>query len=98
MYAYINGTVEEKGTDYAVIETGGVGYMLYCSKTTLDAVTLGNEHKLYAHFAVSQDNVALYGFYDADERTMFRELISVSRIGAKIALAILSHMLAYPNF
>lgn len=92
MYAFINGTVDEIGTDYAVIETGGVGYMLFCSKYTLDQLNLGSVHKLYVHMAVSQDNVALYGFSDTDERAMFRELISVSRIGSKIALATLSKL------
>lgn len=92
MYAFIKGTVDEIGTDYAVLETGGVGYMLFCSKTTLDELSLGSVHKLYVHQAVSQDNIALYGFSDTSERTMFRELISVSRIGSKIALSVLSHL------
>ena len=50
----------------------------------------GKTAKLFVHFHLSQDSVALYGFFDAEERAMFRKLISVSRIGPKVALAVLT--------
>ena len=92
MYAHIKGTVEEIGTDRAVIEAGGVGYELFCSQATLRHLRAGQEHKLYAHhhLSLAQDVMALYGFESKDERAMFRRLISVSRIGPKLALAVLS--------
>ena len=57
---------------------------------TLKRLCEGKTAKLFVHFHLSQDSVALYGFFDAEERAMFRKLISVSRIGPKVALAVLS--------
>lgn len=92
MYSHIRGTVEEIGTDRAVIEAGGVGYELICSQATLRCLRPGREHKLYVHFHVSlsQDVMALYGFESKEERTMFRRLIAVTRVGPKLALSVLS--------
>ena len=78
------------GADRAVIDAGGVGYELFCSRTTLSRLSTGKSAKLYAHMNLSQDAVALYGFHNDEERQMFRRLISVSRIGPKMALAALS--------
>lgn len=90
MYAYIKGTIAEKGTDYVISDVSGVGYMICCSSKTLNKVTLGSEAKLYTYFHVADDANTLYGFYTQDERDMFKKLISVSRIGRKIALGTLS--------
>ena len=90
MYSHIKGIVDELGADRAVIDAGGVGYELFCSKNTLKELALGKAAKLFAHLNISQDAVALYGFYTDDERAMFRKLIGVSRIGPKLALAALS--------
>lgn len=90
MYAHIKGNVEEIYADRVVIEAAGVGYELVCSKMTLKRLCEGKTAKLFVHFHLSQDSVALYGFFDAEERAMFRKLISVSRIGPKVALAVLS--------
>ena len=90
MYAHIKGNVEEIYADRVVIEAAGVGYELVCSKMTLKRLCEGKTAKLFVHFHLSQDSVALYGFFDAEERAMFRKLISVSRIGPKVALAVLT--------
>ncbi|MBR4635144.1 MAG: Holliday junction branch migration protein RuvA [Clostridia bacterium] len=90
MYSHIRGKVEEIGADRAVIEAAGVGYELFCSRATLSRLLEGKEARLFTHFNISQDAVALYGFYTDEERTMFRRLIGVSRIGPKLALAALS--------
>lgn len=94
MYAHIKGTVEEIAQDRAVIEAGGVGYELQCPQSTLRALRPGREHRLYVHFhlSLSQDVMALYGFETKEERAMFRRFLSVSRIGPKIALAVLSNL------
>jgi len=94
MYAFIRGTVEEKGIDRAVIEAAGVGYELLCSDTTLRTLSLGAQAKLLTHFNIAQDSVALYGFATAAERSMFRRLIAVTRVGPKLALAVLSKLSA----
>lgn len=94
MYAYIKGNVDYTGVDRAVIEAVGVGYELICSKRTLDTLRVGSEAKLYTHFHLAQDVAALYGFASEDERAMFRKLITVSRIGPKVAISVLSAMSA----
>ena len=81
MYAYIKGIVDEKGIDRAVVEAAGVGYELLCPDSTLREITTGKETKLLAHFNITQDGVALYGFYTKEEREMFRRLIAVNRVG-----------------
>ncbi len=90
MYYHIRGLVTEIGADRAVIDACGVGYELICSKPTLSSLTVGKEAKLLTHFNIAQDAVALYGFKTEDERTMFRKLIGVTRIGPKVAIQTLS--------
>ena len=90
MYAHIHGTADAVLPDRCVIEAGGVGYELLCSSNTLRQGLPGREVKLLTHFHLAQDAVALYGFYTEAERAMFRKLISVSRIGPKVALNVLS--------
>ncbi|MBO4848735.1 MAG: Holliday junction branch migration protein RuvA [Clostridia bacterium] len=90
MYAHIKGTVDTVLADRAVIEAAGVGYELFCSSNTLRSLLPGRTAKLFTHFHLAQDAVALYGFGTESERSMFRKLISVSRIGPKVALSVLS--------
>ena len=92
MFAHIRGIVDELAPDRAVIEAGGVGYELQCSTATLKALQTGAEAKLYVHFHLAQDAVSLYGFASTQERAMFRRLIGVTRVGPKLALAVLSHL------
>ncbi|MBR6006290.1 MAG: Holliday junction branch migration protein RuvA [Clostridia bacterium] len=90
MYSHIRGTVEEIGADRAVIDAGGVGYELICSRMTLSKLTQGKQAKLLAHLNIAQDAVALYGFHSEEERAMFRKLLGVTKIGPKVALSCLS--------
>lgn len=92
MFAHIRGMVDEVGPDRAVIEAAGVGYELQCSAATLKTLKAGGQAKLLVHFHLSQDAVALYGFAAAEERAMFRRLIAVTRVGPRLALAVLSHL------
>lgn len=94
MYAFIRGTVEEIAPDRAVLEAGGVGYELFCSAKTLDTLTRGKEARLYTHFYLAEGVMALYGFAEKTERAMFRRLIGVTRVGPKLALAVLSKLTA----
>lgn len=92
MYAYIRGIVAETAPDRAVLEAGGVGYELFVSKKALDRLVMGEEAKLFAHLHLAEGVQALYGFYSTQERDMFRRLISISRIGPKLAMSVLSVM------
>lgn len=92
MYSYIRGIIDEIDTSRAVIEANGVGYELICSKRTLASLSIGKEAKLLTYLHLSQDAIALYGFSSMNERSMFKQLLSVSRIGPKVALSVLSNM------
>ena len=76
---------------YAVVENGGVGYMLNISLTTFSSLeNAGGEVKLLVHEVIREDAWALYGFFTAQERELFRLLIGVSGVGANTARMILS--------
>ncbi len=90
MYAYIGGIVDDVQTDRAVVETGGVGYELFCSAMTLKRLSKGKQARLYTHLHLADGVMALYGFFDLEEKEMFRRLLSVTRVGPKLALSVLS--------
>lgn len=90
MYAYISGVVDEVQAYRAVIEAAGVGYELFASAMTLRRLSVGGSARLYTHLHLAEGVMALYGFYDTEERDMFRRLIGVTRVGPKLALAVLS--------
>ena len=91
MIAYIRGTLVEKEPTRAVIEAGGVGYELLVPLSTYEKLPrTGSEAKLLAYHCVREDDEILFGFATDDEKAMFAKLTSVSGVGPKIALAILS--------
>ena len=90
MYAYISGIVDELLPDRAVLEAGGVGYELFCSALTLKRLRAGQKERLYTHLHLAEGVMALYGFYEPDEKDMFRRLLTVTRVGPKLALSVLS--------
>lgn len=91
MYYYIKGEFIKKGENFAVIEAGGVGYKIYTSNNTLGQLPeAGKTVKLYTYFYVREEAEDLYGFFHEEEQAMFLMLISVSGVGPKAALAILS--------
>ena len=91
MIAYIRGMLVEKEPTRAVIEAGGVGYELLVPLSTYERLPrTGSEAKLLAYHCVREDDEILFGFWAEDEKAMFGKLTSVSGVGPKIALAILS--------
>lgn len=92
MFSYIKGIVAHKDTDHVVIENNGIGYQLFVSAKTLSRLRANEEAKLHTVFYVREDLVALYGFYDATERSLFSTLMTVSGIGPKVAMSVLSHL------
>ena len=93
MYAYLKGTVAEKGHNELVLDVGGVGYLLSVSMTTLQETPPGGETmKVYTYLSVREDAMELFGFATKEEKAMFLKLMSVSGIGPKLALAILGAM------
>jgi Holliday junction DNA helicase RuvA len=91
MIAAVRGEVMVRRPDHVVIDAGGVGYRLTVSAETLKAVPAsGNSAFLHAELISRDDSLALYGFSSEEERDLFRQLISVSGIGPKVAIATLS--------
>ena len=94
MYYYLKGELAYRDINTCVVDCGGVGYKLTVSYTTSDALMtkLGKEVKLFTHLAVRQDGIELFGFGSSEERECFNRLTSVSGIGPKVAMSILSTM------
>lgn len=92
MYSYIIGTIADMEEGKVVLDNHGIGYELNVSSFTLSKVGAGKQIKLFTHLGVTDDAMRLYGFISEEERTMFLKLITVSGIGPKVALQILSGM------
>ena len=90
MFHHIEGIVSELGQNLAVIECAGIGFALNTSLNSLSYLKPGQKAKLYVSETVKEDAFDLYGFYSKSERRCFEMLISVSGIGPKAALSILS--------
>ncbi|MEG2221767.1 MAG: Holliday junction branch migration protein RuvA [Oscillospiraceae bacterium] len=90
MFYYVNGTVAELLPSLAVIDCGGVGYACATTNHTLSALRRGERAKLYTYLHVREDIFDLYGFATPNELSSFKLLISVSGVGPKAALAMLS--------
>lgn len=90
MIEYIRGKIEELTPTYAVVECGGLGYLLNISLTTFTALEAKPEAKLLVHEAIREDAYQLFGFATEKERQLFRLLIGVSGVGANTARMILS--------
>ena len=91
MYAYIKGELAEINSDHIVIETGGIGYQIYIPGQTFSYLPpIGEQLKVYTYRYLREDAMILYGFLTKDDLELFKLLISVSGIGPKGGLAILS--------
>jgi len=91
MYAYIVGKVDSFGDGYMVVEAGGIGYFVNVSNFTVAKLgRAGETVKLYLYLSVREDDMSLFGFYSPDEKQLFMKLITVSGVGPKMAIGILS--------
>lgn len=91
MIAHLKGRLESTGIDHAVIDVGGVGYLVGASSRTLQALGgVGKHVTIHTEMLVAEDFIRLVGFATADERDWFRLLTGVQGVGARVALAILS--------
>ena len=91
MIATLEGTLEYRGTDSVIINVGGIGLQVYIPSSTLSKLgATGDKVSLYTHLHLREDNVSLYGFASSEELALFKNLISVSGVGPKVALALLS--------
>ena len=91
MIAKLRGLLDSSGADHAVIDVGGVGYLVSASTRTLAQLgAIGDEVELHTEMLVAEDSMRLVGFTTAAERDWFRLLVSVQGVGNRVALAILS--------
>ena len=93
MLAYIKGSLEIKNNDYIVIDVGGLGYKISMSTKAIETVgSVGEKVKVYTYYRVREDDISIFGFNTNEELRMFELLLSVSGVGAKVALTILSNI------
>ena len=90
MFYYVSGTVAHIEPPIAVIDCGGVGYACHTTAYTLASLKKGGKGKLLTHLNVREDAMELYGFSTSEELKLFQQLISVSGVGPKAAISILS--------
>lgn len=91
MIATLEGILEYRGDDSIIINVGGIGFLVYVPGSTLSQLgAVKGRISLYTHLHVREDNISLYGFASKEELALFKNLISVSGVGSKVALALLS--------
>jgi Holliday junction DNA helicase RuvA len=90
MYNYISGKIAEASPSYVVIDNNGIGYLLEISLNTYTQIKDLTEVKLLVHYVVREDAHLLYGFFDEQERSLFRNLINVNGVGVSTARVMLS--------
>ena len=90
MIGYIKGKVVEIGADYIILENNDIGYKLNASSNTISHMQLDEEKKVFTKMIVRDDDISLCGFHSKDEEEMFNLLTSVSKIGTKVGMSILS--------
>ncbi|MBQ4435481.1 MAG: Holliday junction branch migration protein RuvA [Clostridia bacterium] len=93
MFAYLEGKIDSKGQNEVILDVQGVGFELNCSMNTLTELPpIGEQTRLYTVLNVKEDLMELYGFASTEEKRMFERLTSISGIGPKSAIQILSSM------
>lgn len=93
MIAGLHGKLESLGSEWAIVNVGGIAFQVYMPTSTLSALgAIGEEVHLHTHLHLREDNAALYGFASPGELALFQTLIGVSGLGPKLALAMLSAM------
>ena len=92
MIGYLKGKILSLSQDTALIETGGVGYEVLCSASAMSDLMGKDEGEVYTYLQVREDGISLFGFSSPAEKNMFLKLVSVSGVGPKMGIAVLSGM------
>lgn len=92
MIALVSGTVVATGSDYVIIDTNGVGYLVHLPKPALSATNDGDVVRFFTSLIVREDSLTLYGFANWAQRLLFDQLLAVSGIGPKVAMSLLSSL------
>ncbi|MHB1256132.1 MAG: Holliday junction branch migration protein RuvA [Dethiobacteraceae bacterium] len=95
MFNYLSGTLAQIGKDFLVLDNRGIGWQLFVPTTVLGQLqTVGKELKLFTYLLVKEDDLQLYGFLNSEDLLLFKMLLSVSGVGPKAALGVLSTLSA----
>ena len=94
MIAYLKGKVLSIAAETAILEVNGVGYELYCSGGAFRKLVVGEQAELFTYLQVKEDGVTLFGFANVKEKELFLKLITVSGVGPKMGIAILTGLSA----
>lgn len=92
MFSYIKGKLVSKLINYIIVEVGGIGFKIFMSTSSIAKLNENEEVKIHTYMQVKEDDISLYGFITNEELRMFELLISVSGVGAKSAIAMLSNI------
>ena len=92
MIGYIKGKVLSHSDNTVLLENGGIGYEITCSSSALNKLVENKQGEVFTYLAVREDGVSLYGFISIEEKNMFLKLISVSGVGPKMGITVLSNM------
>lgn len=92
MIGYIKGSVLKAKDGAVLLLNNGIGYEITCSAEAYARLTIGGEGEVYTYMAVKEDGISLYGFASPEEKEMFLKLISVSGVGPKLGITVLSGM------
>jgi holliday junction DNA helicase RuvA len=90
MIASLHGRATDKGSDYVILEIGGVGFQVFVPSPQIEEIRIGETVFLHTYLVVREDSLTLFGFSTAEEREFFNLLLGVSGVGPRIALATLS--------
>jgi Holliday junction DNA helicase RuvA len=94
MFEYLNGIVSDIGEDYAVVDINGVGFKCTCSQNTIKNLNIGKVYKIFTIVGIRDDSIMVYGFSNKQEMGLFKSLLTVSGVGPKAALSLLSSLRA----
>lgn len=92
MFEYLNGTISDLGEDFAVVDINGVGFKCICSQNTIKKLAVGKISKIYTIAAIRDDSIIIYGFSNKNEMDVFKLLNTVSGVGPKASLSLLSNL------
>ena len=92
MYAYIKGEITKIAKNYLILETNSIGYIIYMSETDLMKYKVKDQATIYTYQHVKEDEISLYGFVKNEDKEIFEKIITVSGIGVKSGIAILSNI------
>lgn len=91
MYAFIKGTIVSKNIEHIIVENNGIGYKIGMSASSINSIgNISDEVVVYTHLHVREDDMSLFGFETLEQLNMFEMLLTVSGVGPKVALAIIS--------